>query len=385
MTMKVLLSKKYLISGIIVAVVLIATSLIIPFAVFEVHKNKLTDHDPIVIWGDEDFEVYNFPGKGTQSNPYKIENYNITTNLQVGIYIWNTTKYFVIRDCYVNANVTGIYIDSITEETGTINRNEVEMNEKHGILVYGSVAVAITENTCNLNKFGIYVHSSSSTNLIENLCTNNVYGIITLYSSSFIISENQVAYNQVGIYTLFSSSLSLSQNFISYSHYGIYLHESSTIALNSNECSYNHYGIYLNGTSTSSVDDNEFSYGYYGMYVYYASFSSFHNNRITSNNLGIYMVSGTNYSSISFNLFENIGGYAIYIHAFNFGNVIHHNSFVNTTYGGTSQAYDDGVNTWYDTYINEGNYWDSYGGTGVYSIDGIAGSYDPYPLENRPV
>ena len=190
MTMKILLTKKYLIIGIVVGIGLITTSLIIPFAVFEVHKNKLTDHDPIVIWGDEDFDVYDFPGKGTLSNPYKIENYNITTSLSVGISIWNTTKHFVIRNCFINAYETGIFIDSIAEETGTITRNEVVTNQKHGILVYGSVAVTITENTCDLNKFGIYLHSSSSAILSENLCTNNVYGIIILYSSSFIISRS---------------------------------------------------------------------------------------------------------------------------------------------------------------------------------------------------
>ncbi len=65
--------------------------------------NNLVDHKPITILKDEDFEKYNFLGNGTESNPYIIENYNITTEEDIAIYISFTTKYFIIRNCYLNA------------------------------------------------------------------------------------------------------------------------------------------------------------------------------------------------------------------------------------------------------------------------------------------
>ena len=39
-------------------------------------------------------------------------------------------------------------------------------------------------------------------------------------------------------------------------------------------------------------------------------------------------------------------------------------------------------NYWYNTSTNVGNYWDDLGDSTTYSIDGSAGSFDPYPLND---
>ena len=52
----------------------------------------LIEHEPIRIESDSDLEVYNFSGDGTILNPYRIENYNITTTESSGIYISTTHK-----------------------------------------------------------------------------------------------------------------------------------------------------------------------------------------------------------------------------------------------------------------------------------------------------
>ncbi len=69
---------------------------------------ELIPHDPIEITSDSDFEV--FPGTGTEIDPYVIEGYNITTTSTRGISIRGTTKYFTIRNCYVDAEENGIHI-----------------------------------------------------------------------------------------------------------------------------------------------------------------------------------------------------------------------------------------------------------------------------------
>ncbi len=387
-----LMSKKYLVSGIVVVVGLVATSLIIPFAVFEVHKKKLTEHDPIVIWGDEDFDLYNFPGQGTKEKPYRIEYYNITTERDVGIYLWNTTKYFIIQNCYVNANETGIFIDSVASGTVSIKKNTVEKNLKHGILIYGSVGPSLSGNICNNNRFGIYIHSSSGPALSDNVCNNNEYGIIILYSPGPSLSENVCSNNVAGIYILSSQGSHLTENECSNNIYGIYIESSQGSHFADNEFSNNNYGIYMESSQGSHFANNEFSYNNYGIYFESSNGSFFSYNIFTYNNFGLYLTfsSEPNSCFISYNLFKDNIGYAIYIEISNYDNIIDHNTFINNAVinnaeSSSSQAYDDGINTWYDMETNEGNYWNDWSGIGVYTIDGLTGSVDPYPLENRPV
>ena len=68
----------------------------------------LTPHDPIEITSDSDFEA--FPGLGTETDPYIIENYYITTNSGSGIIIRDTTKYFIVRNCHIDAENDGIFM-----------------------------------------------------------------------------------------------------------------------------------------------------------------------------------------------------------------------------------------------------------------------------------
>ncbi|MCG3227549.1 MAG: hypothetical protein H7645_11580, partial [Candidatus Heimdallarchaeota archaeon] len=64
-------------------------------------------------------------------------------------------------------------------------------------------------------------------------------------------------------------------------------------------------------------------------------------------------------------------------------NKIHHNSFVDNKQDSSSQASDNGdENLWYDTSMNEGNYWSNSKKRKEYSIDGSAGNVDPYPLSS---
>ena len=61
----------------------------------------LIEKSPMTIDYDSDFESYGFPGDGSAVNPYRIENYNITTS---GDYCLNfggyTTKHFIIQKLF---------------------------------------------------------------------------------------------------------------------------------------------------------------------------------------------------------------------------------------------------------------------------------------------
>jgi len=57
---------------------------------------------PIIITSDSGFS--GFPGDGSENNPFRIENYEIITNQQYAIHITDTTKYFVIKNCFIKSS-----------------------------------------------------------------------------------------------------------------------------------------------------------------------------------------------------------------------------------------------------------------------------------------
>lgn len=191
---------------------------------------SLIPHEPIRILCDSDFgsSKYNFPGSGTEKDPYLITGYRISTTITSGIYITDTTKYFIVYNCYVNTNYSGIYIDHVADGTATI-----------------------LNNNCNDNRIGIFLENSDFCVVTYNLLEEDEW-----------------------------------------------------------------FGVFLD----SDCDEN----------------------------------------------------------------IIHHNNFVANNLGCVfdiaSQACDHGTaNIWYDTETLEGNYWDSWSGTGSYSIGGESGASDPFP------
>ncbi|GAG81070.1 unnamed protein product, partial [marine sediment metagenome] len=105
---------------------------------------ELTPHDPIEITSDSDFEV--FPGTGTEIDPYLIEGYYITTTSESGISISSTTKYFTVRNCYVDADLYGIYVDDVAYGTATVINNTSNSNV-YGIRFWFSDSSTVANNT----------------------------------------------------------------------------------------------------------------------------------------------------------------------------------------------------------------------------------------------
>ncbi len=207
-------------------------------------KTNLTFIEEIRIESDADFELFASSGDGSANKPYIIEEFNVTSSTLSGINIRFTTKYFIVRDCYVTGHYTGINLIGVSNGTGKIINNEVELNTK-----------------------GISLSN---------------------------VNHSEIAYNNI-------------------------INNTMT-------------GIQLGTEDTSSVEP-------------------------------------------------------IY------GNIIHHNNFISNdwyyvngvfTPSSDHQAIDEGIeNFWYDNSTNEGNYWDDYEGTGVYTIEGETGSEDPYPLTEQ--
>ncbi len=156
----------------------------------------------IVIWGDRDFRAYNFPGRGTADDPYLIEDYIIETSSARGIYITDTTKHFVIRNCEIKAGNTAIYVSNTAEGTASIINNICSDNAFNGIYVIDSPSSLIKDNICNNNRKenGINIIESPNSIISMNTCKNNTgqndnginlgNGIFIFQSDNSTITEN---------------------------------------------------------------------------------------------------------------------------------------------------------------------------------------------------
>ena len=116
-------------------------------------SNGYIVHAPISITGDFGFDFYSFPGNGTKTNPYIIENLNITY-LHKGIEIFDTTKHFIIRNCYIETGDSGIELNDNANGTATLINNTF-VNNIRAMQLFGISGLTVINNTCYGNSMGI--------------------------------------------------------------------------------------------------------------------------------------------------------------------------------------------------------------------------------------
>lgn len=162
--------------------------------------NLLSDsmlHSPIKIESDADFISYEFPGNGTQDNPYIIENFKIGADgrYAVGINISNTNSFFKIKNCLIYTDYIGIELSHIASGTAWIINNICisKTGRGGGINLDGTTNCTIKANICKNLMMGIHLNQAShcliKLNLIED---NNYQGINIRYSSYNVIINNTV-------------------------------------------------------------------------------------------------------------------------------------------------------------------------------------------------
>ena len=183
--------------------------------ILQTSKTKLDfiKWDKIQIEHDTDFIALGCLGDGIKSNPYRIENYNLSG----AIVIANTTKFFTIKNCLVSL---GIYIKNVSMNTAIITNNTCEsiiegVYSNYGIYVESSVNVTITNNFCIQNEYGIFLSSSNNCTIESNTCMENeINGIQLSNSNSSNIFSNICKNNQRGIIASFSHHCVISNNLL---------------------------------------------------------------------------------------------------------------------------------------------------------------------------
>jgi len=363
------------------------------------------------IENDDFFNIGNgvVAGAGTGDDPYIIENWAIEVSTAHGIWVKNTTAYFIIRNCLVeNGGLNfyhGIYLENVVN--GKVE-NCACGNNLYGIYLHDSPDNnTITNNTCENNYHGIYLCYSSNNTITNNTCENNIWYGIALYpyTSNNTLDNNTCSSNAYGIYLRFwSENNTVVNNSCSSNAYGIGLSSSDNNILDNNICSNNFRGIYLEKSGdiimwNNILSNNQYNFGVTGttishfvhdidpsnlvngkpirylvdnkdevigplLDVGYLALVNCENTRVENlafrnNEQGILLASTDNSWVENCVLENNFCG--AYLYSSN-NNFIFHNNFL----GNENQTHDDGSNYWDGGYLLGGNYWSDYAGEDNY-------------------
>jgi parallel beta-helix repeat protein len=301
---------------------------------------------PIYINGNAGFILANgvTSGSGTGNDPYIIENWRISAKNNYGIRIYNTTAYFIIRNCYIYDGWT---------------------NYNRGIYLYNVRNGKIDNNIAENNYYGTQLDYSENNLISNNVVRNNGYhGIYLYYSNNNIVPNNLVKNNHANsIYLYYSDSNLVSSNLVNICQWEgiqLYYSDNNTIEKNlvKNSCDVG-IGLFYSGNNLISNNFVANTNQYSGIYIHESSNNIICKNLVGSNSGGIEFWNSNN-------------------------NCVYHNNIVNNTW----QAYDRGSNLWDDGYPSGGNCWSDYTGSDAngdgigdtpYHIQGGA-NVDSYPL-----
>ncbi len=131
-------------------------------------------HAPFNVTSNIDFETQGWPGNGSVTNPYLIQNLNITSTDSVCIWIANTTSHFIIEDCWFSSSINGYaFGQSIAPLTltnvsnGIVERNHI-VDSILAISGYLLSNCSISDNSFSVSYYGVYLTFSNSTMISNN-------------------------------------------------------------------------------------------------------------------------------------------------------------------------------------------------------------------------
>ncbi len=412
-----------LISIIVLSILLVGVLTTISYFLITYEKEDPGDRS-IIIKSDTDLISYGFPGDGTPENPYIIENLNIKQgNIEIG----DTTKYLVVRNCFVSVpecigfdcDPSSIELYENADGTVAIINNTIT-SPAAGIHILAVDSVLIKGNTFIECYKGIYISSGNNLTVQSNSFIRCDTGMNTGLSYISKMSDNSFIDCTRGMWVCSYNSLYVNNSFwncriicasplvileqnntfenntINGLKFGCFLNEANLL-LNAAQ-----YGqIYLVNCSFVNITNQYTDSSYFHIYLYRCSNISIFNCTFSGINTGItcdvvsnitltrclfincsspLYIYGSYNMELSYNQFSNSSNRGIYL---KFSDcLIHHNSFISNNL----HAEDNGdTNIWYDTILLEGNYWDTWNGVGSYNIPGDAMSNDPYPLSEPPV
>jgi len=356
-------------------------------------------HDPIRIYGNDDFTTENGirKGHGTFDDPYIISGWNIITSNTSAIIIENTTVYYNIYNCTIQGEReehSGIYIHQ--SENGKIS-NVTCINYKLGISMINTNKIYIFNNSLHNNNWGMYFISSNNCTIINNYIYSNNFVGLQMEDCSYSHIENNIAENngRDGIYLVICFNSQVIHNSLFHNNQaGLFIDHCINNSISKNMIGANVYGMLVFHYSDDNlINENVINNNIYdGLSFLFSNYNNIHKNEISSNGfvgIGFYpsnaIITGCYFNNVSKNNITQNINYEIYAdYAEN--NCFFSNNIVDNNRG-LVQAYDEnGSNSWY--FEKVGNFWNDWtspdeNGDGIvdepYFLDGDIDAKDPYP------
>ncbi|MHA1219351.1 MAG: NosD domain-containing protein [Candidatus Heimdallarchaeaceae archaeon] len=374
------------------------------------------------------------------------KNFVISNNTLVanndGIYLENITTGTAIVESntfknivyYENAGVEVAYSDGVKIENNTFERyyygvwvhssDETIIQDNsfslcnYAVLGFGIADTTINSNSMNscdrvirisscpnslitnnsITQHGYYQTSTSDYTIsvtrgeYSEISSNYIYerireGILCSESQYCFIYNNTIIRAEVGIkIEYYSHYATVLENYCSRSiAYNLHIEESDYVTASKNNFSESAFdGIYFNYVSKALISGNDIiSSGANGIYLRKSDEIYIGQNYIAKSKFnGIYSTNSSDLV-ISYNYFFDNTEYGVYLDQYSYFNRIHHNEFVYNNLDGFSQAFDNGEqNIWFDSNLEEGNFWTDFSGKNGYEIDGSAHSIDIYAFKS---
>ena len=357
----------------------------------------LMKHDPIQIWGDDDFTAENgvIAGTGSEGDPYVISGWMINGgHWYWGIMIGRTTSCFVVSDCLIyhaasGSGGVGVYSSQngvvqdvvayncpigidVTHSEDIIVRDCITYsNDVYGISVYESNRVVVESSSVHDERIGIFVAAwgtqAGDDVVRSNIITNCEQGIYADRIATSTIDGNTITGGDCAIVLGMSSGCVVSNNFVQScvgSWGAIYLRYDANCVVDGNVVEQTgSIGICVLDSDAITVSGNTVSQGGTGVYIVANVYGSGGTDIVVKEN-----VLNNNFWGLQ--LFDITSA------------TVYGNDFVNNLY----QAYQGNSFVTWD-HLGAGNYWSDYGGTDL-NGDGIGdtpycvlgGGIDNYPL-----
>ncbi|MHA2100866.1 MAG: NosD domain-containing protein, partial [Candidatus Kariarchaeaceae archaeon] len=302
----------------------------------------LQARDPIIIGNNDQFSAQalseGWLGDGTKDNPYIIEGYSISSDIQSLIQISNTEVYFIIRNNLLDGMNSGapfyprgIYLGNVlngnisfntiknsytaihlsSSNNSVIQDNQIIQGSTGVGLYSGSTQNEVFDNRISDVTFGIDIRSSDNT-IFQNWINGTTYGI---YSSGKVpsnVSFNKIQHSWFGIMLSSALDLIVQNNFIRYNDYGLALYSGSNRNKVFDNWIHNNtnFGIDMrSGSRENQITNNHVFYNNLdGMYLFQSHENAIVGNYIFKNTgSGIYIVNADNNTLKSNEIYENSG------------------------------------------------------------------------------
>ena len=268
-------------------------------------------HAPFNITSNGDFETQGWPGNGSATNPYLIQNLNITTTTDTAcIWVMNTTSHFIIWDCLFTSPILEygyplvICPITLTNVSNGMIESNYFVESQAAVSGYSLSNCSISDNILSVSFAGIHVTYSNSTVISNNTqgYESCIEGIRVDWCRNSTISFNEFKnITTVGMTVsrnydvhIIENSFSASTSEFSYPYSGIQVWGEGLCTIQKNILSnFRHSGIDVSGLNCI-VQNNNITSCQTGILVFTNGSSTITGNRINGSFRAIEMVQANN-------------------------------------------------------------------------------------------